>query len=329
MFNRSAFVPGVLVGASLCASLGAFAALGGSDGVRIPYQGRLELNGVGLNGSHTFRFGLYDVASGGTACAGVADQSAEVAAGAFGLVIGPVPESCVVGKPVWLEVSVRGPGGSFVALAGRQRVYPTLGALTSGRGDFSVGGVLDVRGTNPGVSLVNASGVEQGNLGLAGGAGAYSASAVTGDVVLRANTGKVHLQAGAGGSAISIRADNSAVDVSVPLVVGNSLTVTGAVNVPNGSIGGAKLASEPIACQTWSTTVINTGGGVKSATATIPVTSYARTGGGCECGSNNAGRLMVTNAPSGSNAWFCSCKDHVSGDGNGATVAYVIGCRLR
>ncbi|MBI5497163.1 MAG: hypothetical protein HY904_19275 [Deltaproteobacteria bacterium] len=107
-----------------------------------------------------------------------------------------------------------------------------------------------------------------------------------------------------------------------------SLTVNGAFSVPNASITGAMLASQPIACATWTATVSNSGGSYKTATAAIADGTYARTGGGCDCGSANPGRLMVINAPSGASAWTCACKDHSVGDGNGVTTATVVGCRL-
>jgi hypothetical protein len=150
MASRSKFLAGAVFGVMVSLSMAAYAALGGADGVLIPYRGHLDTNGAPANGDYTFRFDLHDAETGGTACSSVgtlADKVATVNGGVFSVVIGPVPETCVAGKQVWVDVMVKGPSeGSFSALTGRQRVYPTVGALTSGRADFLVSGFLSVVG---------------------------------------------------------------------------------------------------------------------------------------------------------------------------------------
>jgi hypothetical protein len=93
------------------------------------------------------------------------------------------------------------------------------------------------------------------------------------------------------------------------------------VCAPRGVIG-------PLECQTSSASISNAGGGVRSVSVVLADASYRRTGGGCDCGSSNPGRLLVSNAPSGSNGWFCMCKDHGVADGGGALTAYAVGCRV-
>ncbi len=126
----------------------AFAQLGGSSGVIIPYSGYLELDGEPVHSptDMEFRFTLWPSASGGTACASRYSASSDVRGGKFNVEIGPVAESCVLGKEVYLSVEVLGDGVNYTELAGRQRVYPALGAMTSGTGHFDVNDRLTVGG---------------------------------------------------------------------------------------------------------------------------------------------------------------------------------------
>lgn len=134
------------------ASVVAYAQLGGSSGVVLPYIGHLEKDGVALDSLGVdvrFRFTLWNAPTGGTACGAQYLEEAPVSAGRFAVEIGPVAESCVVAREVYLGVEVD-EGDGFVALAGRQRVVPALAASTSGTGDLYVAedvvvdGALDV-----------------------------------------------------------------------------------------------------------------------------------------------------------------------------------------
>jgi hypothetical protein len=133
----------------------AWAALGGPTGILVPYRGHLDVDGQPVNSTvpYAFRFTLHDAEVGGTSCATEYDATSTVSGGDFSVVVGPVDPACVVGKAVFLSVAVKAPAaGSFVPLAGRQRVVPSLGALTSGQGDFAVAGRVDaasVQATGP------------------------------------------------------------------------------------------------------------------------------------------------------------------------------------
>jgi len=130
----------------LGASLPARADLGGPSGIMIPYRGTLMQNEDQPTSEqpYTFRFTIHDAADAGNECATQYEAMSQLYNGAFSIVIGPVEPTCVVGKPVFLSVEVKAAGAAdFVALSGRQRVYPTLAAMTSGPGDFSAAGDLD------------------------------------------------------------------------------------------------------------------------------------------------------------------------------------------
>jgi hypothetical protein len=119
------------------------AALGGTDGVVIPYAGKLELDGVLVNGSVDLKFDVMVDASTATVCDSKTISPVPVTNGEFAVTIARVLEACVKGKDVHLNISVRQPSGTgtFVAL-GKQRVTPVLSAVTSGAGDFAVTGAL-------------------------------------------------------------------------------------------------------------------------------------------------------------------------------------------
>jgi hypothetical protein len=172
MSRRFSFAEGAVFGAVLAVSIASYAALGGPDGVMIPYTGRLESNGVGANGSYVFRFELFDVATAGVACTGtpaIPDVTTNVVSGAFSVVVGPVPEACVLGKPVWVAVKVKLPAeGSFTALNGRQRVFPTVAAHTAGQGDFKVVGSVD-SADNVTTSTGFTNGLRLGDVGFGSG----------------------------------------------------------------------------------------------------------------------------------------------------------------
>lgn len=122
-------------------SLAAYAQLGGAAGVVLPYTGHLEIAGAPAEGDLQLRVTLWDAPSEGNACPAQVETTTTARAGAFHVELGPLPEACVVGRPVYLAVEVDA-GDGFVALAGRQRIYPALSAYTSGGGDFVVEGAL-------------------------------------------------------------------------------------------------------------------------------------------------------------------------------------------
>ncbi len=138
---RRRFAAFALVLVSLCGvSLVALADFGDSAGVLIPYAGRLEKGGVPLNKRVKLQFSIANSET-GSACYSQS-KDVEVREGDFSVVIGPVTEACVVGVPVYLDVAVDevSSGGGLVAFQTRQRIHPSLGAMTSGAGDFMVSG---------------------------------------------------------------------------------------------------------------------------------------------------------------------------------------------
>ena len=149
---------------SLAPASPARAALGGTDGVVIPYAGKLELDGVLVTGSVDLKFDVMVDASTATVCDSKTISPVPVTNGEFAVTIPGVLEACVKGRDVHLNIAVRQPSGTgaFVAL-GKQRVTPVLSAVTSGAGDFAVTGALTaataaVTGTLTAPTLQNPAG---------------------------------------------------------------------------------------------------------------------------------------------------------------------------
>ena len=168
-----------LVSFSLVAALvglwgaSAQAALGGPDGVVIPYAGKLELDGALVTGLVDFEFGVAPAALQPVPTTPVDCRftltNIPVTNGEFAVsIVIPVDkESCVKGKDVHLEVRVARAGGSLVLL-GKQRVTPVVAAATSGVGDFAVTGVLSA-GTTTVAALTATSVAINGNVNVNSG----------------------------------------------------------------------------------------------------------------------------------------------------------------
>jgi hypothetical protein len=297
----------------------AHAALGGDSGIVIPYAGKLELNGALITGTIGFRFEVLVNDTTTAVCQTKEITDVPVTNGEFAVTISRVSEACVKGQDVHLRIAVKQGDGSFVVL-GKQRVTPVVGALTSGPGDFAVTDRLTAKSltvVDPAVS--NAPGINITTTKIS----AVGPILSTQNITLQPKDG----QGGTG--LVEVQGALTATSLSLT----GPLTVTGAVDVPVGSITGPMLRADPIGCVTLSKRAANTGGFVKEVIVSLTDfgfgTTHTRTGGGCNCGSNNPGRLMVVNVPISSDAWLCQCKDHVTGDGNGETIAFVIGCRLK
>ncbi len=125
----------VAIGGVSLLSFFAYADLGTPSGLVIPYSGRVELSGEGVDGPLTVRFSVFNQAAGGAACFTSSDLTTSAHNGAFSLEIGPIPEVCVLGREMWLGASVID-GATEVVLGGRQRVVPAIAASTSGIGSF-------------------------------------------------------------------------------------------------------------------------------------------------------------------------------------------------
>ena len=127
---------------SLTWSTGSAAQLGGTEGIVLPYQGTLYQDGAPVTGMVDFEFPIFNVATGGSACQVIAAPQTAVASGTFTAKLN-LSDTCVRGLDVYLGTVVSG-----VTLPGRQRVYPGLGASTSGTGDFHVTGNLAAQEIN-------------------------------------------------------------------------------------------------------------------------------------------------------------------------------------
>jgi len=149
MHRQQLFQLSVAIAALFSVSLYSFADLGGDAGIVLPYQGYLELNGTPVNTSTSLTFSVYDAPTGGSLCHSEAVDVVP-ADGAFAVNLGPLPESCIVSREVWLQVT-----SALGSLGGRQRVVPAMAAATSGKGgDFYVDGALDVNGAADVTTLV-------------------------------------------------------------------------------------------------------------------------------------------------------------------------------
>ncbi len=111
---------------AIVAAISLLAAAASAADNRFPYQGRLEKDGVALNGAHDFRFGLFNVATGGSELWAETKAGIPVTAGAFTTMLGAstaIPDAVLNSQNLFVQVSVRRAGGpSFVALTGRQQL---------------------------------------------------------------------------------------------------------------------------------------------------------------------------------------------------------------
>ena len=162
----------------LAATAGSFsppahAALGGPNGVVIPYAGKLELDGALVTGTVDFQFGVAPNASDAAPTTPVncvfplSDVPVTNGEFAVSIVIPALRESCVKGKDVHLEVRVARADETLVFL-GKQRVTPVVAAATSGVGDFAVTGVLSAGATTV-AALTATSAAINGNVNVNSG----------------------------------------------------------------------------------------------------------------------------------------------------------------
>lgn len=233
------------------------AALGGPNGVVIPYAGKLELDGALVSDLVDFEFGvapaaLQPVPTTPVDCrftlTGIPVTKGEFA---VSIVIPVDKESCVKGKDVHLEVRVARAGGTRVLL-GKQRVTPVVAAATSGDGDFHVAGAL----------TANTAAVT----------GALSAGATTVGA-LTANTAAVTGALSAGTTTVG------ALSAGATTVTGN-LVVTGGVSV--GLV--TKVCNNVIACDCDAGFVAISGGGTCPGTTRINTSGPFFTGWLVQCG---------------------------------------------
>jgi hypothetical protein len=97
----------------------------------IPYQGRLERDGVPLSGDYEMTFSLFDVPTGGTAL-WTQTSTITVTGGHFSAVLANIDAAAVEAAELYLSVEVKGPAdAAFVPLQNRQRILPSMYALRS------------------------------------------------------------------------------------------------------------------------------------------------------------------------------------------------------
>lgn len=256
------------------ASLVAYAQLGGASGVVLPYVGHLEKDGVALDSLGApvrFRFTIWNAPSGGAPCGGQHVEEAPVAEGRFAVEIGPVNESCVVAREVYLSVEVDEGAGTFAPLQGRQRVVPALASSTSGTGDFHVSADLLVDGDGyasrlrlTGAGDATATNPESGLLRIGPATGTHLALD-NDEIMARANGTAAELFLNYDGGNIRLGSPSSSTIVSGTLsgnnvlasdVVTNYLSVSGlAFGFARG--GGSRLCSANSGtlyeCKAWGT----------------------------------------------------------------------------
>lgn len=123
----------------------------------VPYDGLLNLDGVGLTGTVDMVFTLYDAASGGNTVwteswTSANDHPVTVRAGRFSVNLGTyegIEDVIADAGQVFLGIQVKEPEAeNFTALGGRQRLNPVPYALWSAQAaDLTVAGSLNVGGT--------------------------------------------------------------------------------------------------------------------------------------------------------------------------------------
>ncbi len=92
----------------------------------MPYQGRLEMGGQPVTGTHTLDFQFHDAPTDGNTLGGGISRTVNVVRGAFATVLSPVPDAIFDGEEVWLSITVDGD-----ALAGRQQLLSVPFAMGS------------------------------------------------------------------------------------------------------------------------------------------------------------------------------------------------------
>lgn len=244
-----------------------------AQGTSFTYQGRLDTNGVPLNGSVTLRPTLWDASSGGTLVAGNSptDFLANLTNGLFTATLN-FGGAAFTGQPRWLQWEVSHGGGPFTTLTPRQAVSPTPYAMLAG----NVSGVLansSLPASPSFAGTVTAGGFAGGGAGLTG----LNASELTSGTVpaaALANAWKItgnssttpgtHFVGTTDNQALEIKVNNQRAlrvqpDPTVPNLIGGF-----AGNVITGGSSGSSIG----------------GGGAVSFTNLISAASFATIGGG-------------------------------------------------
>ena len=298
-------------------SQSAQAALGGPDGVVIPYAGKLELDGALVTGLVDFEFGVAPAADGPVPTAPVdcrfTLRGIPVTNGEFAvsIVIPTEKESCVKGNDVHLEVRVARAGGTLVLL-GKQRVTPVVAAATSGIGDFAVAGALTantavvtgaLRAGPTTVGTLSAGPTTvTGSLVVTGGGAVLATSAtVTGSTTLGAtnSTLRVNGTVAAFGVDFNVPVNNNLTAPTDGFVVAR-LQATGGCSGPADAEGLAGPAAQTLQIRAWTSAhsgCFDVDYGTATSSFTMPVRKgelYA-----VKFGANSLGILSATFYPLG------------------------------
>ncbi len=255
------------------------AALGGPNGVVIPYAGKLELDGALVTGSVDFKFDVMIDGSTSTVCDSKTIPTVAVTNGEFSVSIGPVLESCVKAKDVHLNIAVRQNGSPTFVFLGKQRVTPVVAAATSGDGDFAVTGVLSAGATTV-AALTATSAAINGNVTV--GSGNVQVNNGTVKVLSSDNNGSTNIAefkslnqaSGVGIGFNTIRAIGSNLNESLRLegkgtgtvvvadelmIIGDTLTF-GKVTAQSLSVGVVSKSCAALSCTCAAGTALVTGG---------------------------------------------------------------------
>jgi len=127
-------------------------------GTAITYQGKLDKNGVPVNGACNFTFKLYDALSAGAQIGSTITINNQPVAGGFFTAALDFGSGAFDGQARWLEIQVQGPGDAgFTALTPRQPITAAPYALYA-----LAGPVTGSQWTNDGSGITH-----PGNIGIA------------------------------------------------------------------------------------------------------------------------------------------------------------------
>ncbi len=185
---------------------------------QIPYQGRLELDGVAISGSYDFWFELYPTPTGGDCLATPpphadclwADELLDVTVtgGDFSVLLGsvanPLGDAIWQNAEVYLGIRVAAAGDAYTPLAGRQRVlavpmaaradtaknYHVTGTLQVD-GGATVGGALTTRAILPRYQAWGSQGTGDGGAGIYNDDGTFDRLMLVGNTAAGGSTRRV------------------------------------------------------------------------------------------------------------------------------------------
>jgi hypothetical protein len=135
-------------------------------GTAITYQGKLDKNGVPVNGTCNFTFKLYDAVSAGAQIGSTVTVNNQPVAGGFFTAALDFGSGAFDGQARWLEIQVQGPGDAgFTALTPRQPItaapyalYALAGPVTGSQWTSDASGITHPG--NIGIASPSSSGIK-------------------------------------------------------------------------------------------------------------------------------------------------------------------------